>query len=94
MVAKLSNLTLLLTWWQLFNGNTVLEAIYLLNASRADEYQFYTNAYADLQMDVLRLLAGSKGSQESQVTALIGKAREEVLEVIAFEADLANVSCL
>lgn len=74
---------------QLFNGNTVLEAVYLLNASKSADYQLYTNAYAELQLNVLRLLAEAKGIT---VTDNLDKARAEILDVIKFEADLANVS--
>ena len=77
---------------QLYNGNTVLEAAYLLNASKSSDYQQYTTAYADLQLSVLRLLAEGRGASDTMISERLELTRQEILDVIAFEADLANVS--
>ncbi|KAI1280597.1 Membrane metallo-endopeptidase-like 1 [Halotydeus destructor] len=71
--------------FHLYNGNTVLEAVYLLNASLD-----YQKAYADFQVNVLKLLTEAKGWTISEDN--LEKARQEVLATIAFEADLANIT--
>ncbi|RWS13894.1 endothelin-converting enzyme 1-like protein [Dinothrombium tinctorium] len=75
----------------LYAGATILENVYLINASIANEqYNNYFIAYTELQYKVLQILAEFKGVKE----AAFDKRRieEQIASLFRFEADLANVS--
>lgn len=83
---------------QLFNGNTVLETVYLLNATNSpEEYGSYATQYTDLIFNVLYLLANSNNqtdslSIEAEKAKLFTPLLPKLMDMFSFEADLANVS--
>ena len=86
---------------QVFAGETILESVYLENATQSSELSPHSEAYIDLQLNILRFLVETKqhldNSSDSKVNtgtneAVINYVRKEIEKMFEFEVDFAMVS--
>jgi hypothetical protein len=84
---------------QVFAGETILERVYLENATQSPELSASSEAYIDLQLNILRYLVETKQQGDGSGTnvntesneAVINNVRRKLVKTFEFEVEFAKV---